>query len=246
MRAVLKVSPKIFYDFFERKDFEKECQTHRLVAMGTEHIVDIREMAEGVLQFGDESIDCFYAELEYIEGELLSDYIEGRQPITAQRVAQISIDLLRLQQEFRRKNVYHNDLHSANVIIQELGAGQHRANAIDGSIRAVAIDLGSVFEYSRSDSESARYGDLHWICAHLDRLIEQLLAVPDDSGDLEYRLASALQLIFHLTAAEVENQRTPRVEDLIEQISDAYWRLPRQPVATLDGTSTASWIWSVL
>ena len=228
-QAVLKVSPKAFYTFFDNKDFQKECQTHATVAAGTDHIVKINEMAEGVIRFGDDEIDCYFAELDYEEGPLLSDYFDGEESITAQKVAQISVDLLRLKQEFEKKGVYHNDLHSGNIIIKQLGTGQHRANAIDGSVRAVAIDLGSVLDQSKSDSGKGRYGDLHWICDHLDKLIERLLRDPDQSGDLGYRLASALQLVFHLIAAEVEKQRTPGAEDLIEQISEAYWRLPRHP-----------------
>jgi len=227
--AVLKVSPKEFYSFFPDKDFQKECQIHLEVAAGTDHIVKIRNMYDGAIRFGDDEVDCYIAELDHVDGPLLSDYLDGKEQISAQAVAQISVDLLRLKEEFEKKSVYHNDLHAGNVIIQKLGSGQHRANTMDGSIRAVAIDLGSVLDQSKSDSLKGRYGDLHWIGDHIDKLITRLLKDPDKSGDVEYRLASALQLVFHQIAAEVENHRTPAADDLVEQISEAYWRLPRHP-----------------
>ena len=228
-KAVLKVSPKAFYSYFSDKDFERECQTHLAVAAGTDHIVKIRNMYDDVVRFGDDEVDCYIAELDYIDGPLLSDYLDGNEQAGAQTIAQISVDLLRLKEEFEKKNVYHNDLHAGNIIVQTLDQGQYRANAIDGSIRAVAIDLGSVLDKSKSDSLKGRYGDLHWIGDHIDRLIAGLLRDPDQSGDVGYRLASALQLVFHQIAAEVEKHRTPAADDLIEQISEAYWRLPRHP-----------------
>ena len=228
-RVVLKVSPKEFYSFFNNKDFERECQTHLSVSADTDHIVAIRDMGHSSVSFGSDELECYFAELEYVEGPILSDYLEGREKASAQIVAQISIDLLRLHEEFRKKGVYHNDLHPANIIVKHLAPTQHRANAIDGSIRVIAIDLGSVLEYSRSDSQQMRYGDLHWICDHLNKLTNRLLTTPDESSDLEYRLASALQVVFHMLAAEVQNQRTPSSDDLIDRISEAYWRLPRHP-----------------
>lgn len=228
-QAVLKVTPKSFYTFFEDKDFEQECKTHAEVAAGTDHIVGIREMGDSVITFGEEEVNCYFAELDYVEGPLLSDYLDGTEIITARKVAQISVDMFRLKQELEKKHVYHNDLHAGNIVIQQLSPEQLRANAIDGSIRVVAIDLGSVLDHSRSDSKKSRFGDLHWICDHLDKLIAGLLAMPDERTDLEYRLASALQLVFHMIASQVEKQRTPSIDDLVEQISEAYWRLPQHP-----------------
>lgn len=228
-QTALKVSPKEFYRYFESKDFEYECRKHEEVAAGTDHIVQIRDVGESNIEFSDESMDCYYVELDYEEGPTLSDYLRGAEQVSAQMVAQISIDLLRLKQELQNKEVYHNDLHASNIIIKRLAPDQYRANAIDRSIRAVAIDLGSVLDYSKSDSNESRYGDLHWICDHIDKLIEGLLSVPENTDDLGYRLASALQLVLQLIAADVEKQRTPNVEDLIEQIEEGYLRLPRHP-----------------
>ena len=228
-QAVLKVTPKSFYTYFQNKDFRLECETHARVADGTDHLVKFRDLGDAVIRFGNDNIDCYYAELDYESGPLLSEYLDGSEPISAKMVAQISIDLLRLKQELENKGVYHNDLHAENIIIKHLDSGQYRANAVEGSVRAIAIDLGSVLEHSRSDSDMKRYGDLHWICNHLDRLVARILGDPDQSDDLGYRLASALQHVLQLIAAQVENQRTPAADDLIDEIWQAYWRLPRHP-----------------
>jgi len=226
-KFVLKVSPKSFYDFFSEKDFERECQKHHKVAEGTEHIVKISDVRDEVITFGKEDLDCHVAELEYVNGPLLADYLTGKEQVTAQIAAQVAIDLLRLREELEKKGAYHNDLHAENVIVEQLSSGRQRANAIDHSIRTIAIDLGSVDDQSKSDDN--RYGDLRQIGDHINGLIAGLLSDPDSVNDHEYRLACALQHIFHMLAARAESHRMPAAQELIEQIEEAYERLPRHP-----------------
>ena len=236
-KVVLKVSPQRFFDFFPGKDFEAECRQHAEVAQGTEHIVNIREMFDADIRYGGVDLPCHVAELEYVEGRLLADYLDPAQDLTAPTAAQIAIDLFRIREELRNKGVNHNDLHAENIIIQELGGDARRANAIVDSIRAVAIDLGSISDASRSDSHQPRFGDLHWIAEHLRKLIGNLLRDPDSITDLDNRLASALQSIVHSISPSAENQRTPDSADIVAAIEAAYhhatqhWRPWRQPLS---------------
>ena len=223
-KVVLKASPSMFFGFFANKDFEIECRQHAEVALGTEHIVGIGDMFSTTVTFGDVDVLCNVAELEYVEGRLLADYLDTGVSVTAPTVAQIAIDLFRIREELRNKGVNHNDLHAENIIIAELGDDARRANAIDDSVRAVAIDLGSISEGSRSDSQKDRRGDLHWIGEHLNNLVSKLLRDPDRISDLDNRLANALQLIVHSISPSAENQRTPDSGDFVAQIEDAYHR----------------------
>ena len=224
IRVVLKVSPQTIYEFFPTKNFEEECRKHAEVAQGTEHIVDIRDMLETTVGFGAVDVPSYIAELEYVEGTLLADYVASTEKLAAPTVAQIAIDLFRILEELRNKGVSHNDLHAENVIVATLGTDARRANAIDDSVRAVAIDLGSIAEGSRSDSGQGRRGDLHWIGEHLKALVGNLLRDPDGISDLDNRLANALQVIVHNISPSAENQRTPEPTDLVAQIEDAYHR----------------------
>ena len=223
IKSVLKISPKKFFNFFPGKDFQNECVTHQRVAQGTEHIVDIRDMFDADITFGETTLACCVTELEYVDGTLLADYLKPNSGLTAVAAAQIAIDLLNILDEFREKDVNHNDLHAENIIIKSLGSDSRRAGAIDDSIRAVAIDLGSISGDSKSDSENSRLGDLHWIAEHLRCLVANLLDDPDQIPDLDNRLASALQLIAQNISPSAENQRTPSCTDLIEQIEDAFY-----------------------
>ena len=236
-KSVLKVSPRSFFEFFPKSDFESECQTHAAVAEGTEHIVGISDMFDADLTFGDAVVPCHVAELEYVNGRLLGDYLRPETELSATAAAQIAIDLFKIRDELQKKGVNHNDLHAENIVIEALGPDARRAGAIDDSIRAVAIDLGSISDASKSDSQKPRLGDLHWIAAHLNSLVGKLLRDPDKISDLDNRLASALQLIAQSLSPSAENQRTPGSADFTAQIEEAYyrvtqhWRPWRQPLS---------------
>jgi len=227
-KSVLKVTPTAFYKFFTTKNFEKECQLHHDVAEGTDHLVKIREMLPSIdVVFGDRTLPCCVAELEYIEGSLLTDYLDGSQALTAPIAAQIAIDLLRLREELERKQVFHNDLHAGNILVENLKRDRFRADAVEPAIRAVAIDLGSAAVQSRSDPAQDRPDDIARIAGHISRLSDRLLSDPDPISDRDFRLASTLQEIFHVLAVPAENTRLPSAQELIQEVRRAYELIPR-------------------
>lgn len=194
VQDVLKVVPEPVYQFF-KKDFAAECRLHKEVAEETEHLVSIRDMFDEDIEFDGESVRCHIAILEYVSGVSLTEFIDDPDAFQARSVAQVAIDLLRLLQELESKHRYHNDLHGDNIRIRQLGPASRRADAIDESIRAVAIDLGSLSDASRSDPDDLRLGDLHEVAKHLLAMSERLLRDPDNTADLEYRLALVLREI---------------------------------------------------
>jgi hypothetical protein len=107
-----------------------------------------------------------------------------------------------------------------------------RPDALDGTIRVVAVDLGSIDDVSLSDPESQRIGDLHWIARHIETTAQKLLKDPDSTTDLEYRLANVLDEISDRLQADVNNQRIPSTQDYTRVIKDAFqqvaspWRNP--------------------
>lgn len=227
-KSVLKVTPASFYEFFKGKNFEHECQLHHEVAEGTDHLVKIREMWPSIdVVFGDETLPCCVAELEYIEGPLLTDYLDGSEEVTAQIAAQIAIDLLRLREELERKQIFHNDLHAGNILVEKLKKDRFRADAVEPAIRAVAIDLGSAAAQSRSDPAQSRPGDISRIAEHISKLSGRLLADPDRVSDRDFRLASTLQEIFHVLAVPAENARLPSAQELTQEVRRAYELIPR-------------------
>ena len=215
---VLKVVSKAMYDFF-KKDFKQECRDHAKVADGSDHVVQIEDGHENVeITFGEIKLLCHVAVLRFVDGDPLEELLKKPEQLSARAIAQIGIDLLRMVDEFRGKVAFHNDLHGANIMVEKV---RNRSDAIDPTIRTVAIDLGSISDESKSDMEEQRLGDIHWIAHHLLRMVDQLLIDSDKTSDLDYRLASALEEIAHRLVPNSTKSRLPEMADLVEVIRDA-------------------------
>lgn len=218
---VLKVSPVAVYEKFG-KSFADEMRAHAEVADGADHVVEALDVFDATVDFGDVSMPCYVAVLQFVDGDTLSKYMRGDRPLSAAHAAQIACDLFRMREEFELHKVHHNDLHASNIIVQELPQARRRADAIEPSIRAVAIDLGSVAEDRRSGGDY--FGDLHWIGNHVNAMAERLLVRGDSAPDLDKRVGLQLQIIAQSIASVTENQRTPAAEDIIAMIREQYHR----------------------
>lgn len=244
-KSVLKVVPRGVYESFG-KDFEEECRVHDEVASGTQHLVGIQNALDADVRFGGETQDlpCHVAVLDFVEGEKLDRFIADPAKLTATAIAQIAVDLFRLLGELENKQHFHNDLHAGNLLVRSLPRDQRRAEAIDASIMAVAVDLGSITDASRSHEEQ-QTGDLHQVARHLLTLAERLLDRPERGSDVEYRLATALQEIARMLSPESAMQRTPRFEDLIGLIYAAFdvasspWKEPTGGLRAFDESYNA-------
>ncbi len=225
-KYVLKVASKEIYSFFE-KDFDEECRIHMSVSQDTEHIVPIEDYFEETISFGDIKIPCYVAVLENIIGETLEDYLAKDQEVSARSMAQIAVDLFRIRKEFTNQQKYHNDLHANNILIQFLREDARRAEAMDETIRAVAIDLGSVSDASKSDLVEERYGDQAWLARHLQRMMNRLRENEtnlDDLDDSDNRIAEAFERILYFLLPARNSGRVPSEEQLIQIVKDYFSR----------------------
>ena len=241
---VLKVAPKKIYETFKDygKDFEHESRIHRAVAVGSDHLVGIHDIFDLDVTFGDLTMPCHVAQLDYIEGTPLEDVLGAEPPPSSRTVAQIVLDLLQLLEELQAKESFHNDLHGSNIIVQTLPASSRRAEALDDSIRVIAVDLGSVTDGSKSDT--SRLGDLHSIGRYSEAFASRLIQRPGETADIDYRLAGQLQEIAALLAPEAVNQRPPEFAVLRDRIRYSYgfiaspWKNP-PPLRRFDDSYNA-------
>lgn len=231
---VLKISPVEFYPFFGKASFEEETQKHAALARTADHVVGIHDALDLDVTFGDGSttLRCHVTILDYVEGDLLQEYIVGGVVANAANVCQIAVDLLRIRGEFEAHHFNHNDLHTENLIVERLAPQARRADAIDGTIRVKAIDLGSISDGSKSTDE--RLGDMYSIAVHVDKLLGRLLANQMALDDRDYRTALALQSIVHGLLSDTHKVRHPNFADLEAQIREAYYRAsqPWRPWST--------------
>lgn len=220
-KHVLKVIPVELYSHFN-KNFEAESAFHATVAANADHVVGISDVFDADVDFCGTVIRCHIAVLEYLDGYLLGDFLRGEQTLSAGTAAQIAADLFRMKSELERHLSNHNDLHADNIIVHCLTRGMYRQGAMDPTIRAVAIDLGSVGPDRRSGD--GYFGDLHWITKHIQGLVDRLLIDLEGITDLNARVAHALQLIAQTISPAVEHQRTPTADDFVRNIEREYFR----------------------
>ncbi len=220
-KHAIKLIPVDLYKFF-KKDFVAECSVHSQIAADADHVVGITNLFDADVDFAGDSLRCHAAVLDYLDGNLLGDYLSELEQLTASAAAQIASDLFLMKEELERHLKNHNDLHADNIIIQRLSKGQLRQGAMDPGIRAVAIDLGSISADRRSGGKYL--GDLHWIGTHIKAMVDVLLKDLDAVSDLDSRVAQALQLIGQIVSPAVESQRTPSAGDFVRLIEREYFR----------------------
>jgi len=227
-KRVLKVVPVAVYEYFG-KDFEAECKEHARAAEGSQHIVHIHDMLLNVdVTFGDTTIQCHVAELDYVDGLTLHRFLSKTGTVSAVLAAQLAIDMFSLLGELQSRDIHHNDLHSGNLVVERLGEHRLRAEAEDPSVRLVAIDLNSVADHSTSDLKKQRYGDVHWVVSHLRELVDRLMRNPSETDDIDYRLAGLLEERAQLLSPGATSQRTPSCDECIQDIRSAV-RAQRSP-----------------
>lgn len=221
IKRVLKVVPKAIFQHFE-KIFSDECSNHASVAAGATYLVGIEDAFDCTVEFSDHHIECHIAVLEYLEGYLLHDYLSGQKVLSSPITAQIAADLFRIREELASRQINHNDFHAGNIIIEILNKERYRQGAMDPSIRAVAIDFGSLSKDRRSGG--IYKSDLHWIAEHIETLSSLLVNKTGHVSDLDSRLALALKMTAQRIAPAIENQRTPSSGDIIREIEREYFR----------------------
>lgn len=228
-RCVLKISPKSFYEYapFNKTPFEQECELHLVASEGARHIVGVEDAFSEVVTFSDpasSSLDCNVLVLDFVDGPTLKQFVAEPLKLSARTVAQIAIDLIRIRGEFEAKQLYHNDLHAGNLLVEQLAEGVRRTDCIDDRIILRAIDLGSIADGSKSDVAKGRSGDLEWIARHVDQMLTELLKNEPQLTDRDVRTALALQGVMNNLVSQAENTRVPNPEDLVELIVNEYRR----------------------
>ena len=120
---VLKISPVDFYPFFGKAPFAEETRLHATLAKSAEHVVGIDDAFDADVVFGDgtTTLNFHVTVLDYVEGNLLQDYIDGKASADAAAICQIAIDLLRVRGEFEAYHLNHNDLHAENLVATPRG-----------------------------------------------------------------------------------------------------------------------------
>lgn len=227
LKKVLKVIPVDLYKVLN-KNFRDECERHLEISLSSNHIVNIDSNIyyENLpIKFRNgKTIECYVIGLDYIEGKTLKDYLNGIELIAGRTIAQIAIDLITLLKELRQNEKYHNDLHPGNILIEELTPAKRRLGEIDENIKVVAIDLGSLSQTTKSNDESNRVGDLHWIAKCLNILSRKITDNSEYYDQKDWRLAFLLEEKADFLKPAIIFQKQLSYIDIINQIKETFFQ----------------------
>lgn len=227
VKKVIKIIPVELYEL-HNKNFRAECERHLELSQNSSHFVAIdasiyKEKYPVTFKNG-KTLQCHVIGLEYIQGKTLKEYLSSSIVIPSRTLAQIAIDLVHILKELRQNKKHHNDLHPGNVMIEELPFAKKRSSELDENIRVVAIDLGSLDQNTKSNDDSNRVGDLHWVAKCLFDLSRKITDNPSYYDEKDWRLAFLLEEKADFLKPSYILQRHITYDDIVTQIKDTYYQ----------------------
>ncbi|WP_158290248.1 hypothetical protein [Ramlibacter sp. WS9] len=225
---ILKITPKALYEAFDKNWGEEVALHAQLSAELPDVIVPMIDAFDEVIEFplptGALRIDCYVQVLTFVDGELLQEHLPGgNQKPSGKTVAQIAIDLLALVGALDQKNIFHNDLHGQNVIVERLAPNLRRLDAIDGSIRVRAIDLGCARSKTGSRSDEAYgTGDLTYVATYLRLMSKEAVNADTLEAGRDSNVLLAVREVADVISGQPEKHRMGEVTTYQRLISTAY------------------------
>jgi len=223
--SAIKVIPKAMYaprdEGGHGKDFDAEADQHADLTGDAEanlHVAAYLDAGDQVLSFNGVEIDCWWLEMEFLEGRPLSEVIEEG-PRSPQEAAQIALDLLDVVDVLEKRGRHHNDLHAENIFVLPLAERLARRQAIDPLVTVKLLDLGSLGEKSKSGP--GRLGDVHWIATHIRDILDSYERTNPQLDPGELRLTAHLRRVAELYSGQ-DPERRPTPADMIKSVRDIY------------------------
>jgi serine/threonine protein kinase len=223
--SAIKVIPKAMYAPTEEgghaKDFDQEADHHADLTEDSEanlHVAAYIDAGEEILDFGGILVDCWWLEMEYLDGRPLSEVID-KGPRSPQEAAQIALDLLDVVDVLEKRGWHHNDLHSDNIFVVPLGERRARRQAISPLVNVKLLDLGSLGEKSKSGPD--RLGDVHWIATHIRDILDSYERRNPQLDPGELRLTAQLRRVAELYSGQDPDHR-PTPSDMRKSVQDIY------------------------
>lgn len=231
-KFTFKLIPKEIYAHY-KKNFYKEIENYQLAANLDINIPKLIDAGEISVLFADTKIDCYFIQMEYIDGYSLKDF-KNSSELNANKIAQVIYDLFDFLRKIEIAGLHHNDLHDGNIIIQFSSGEKGRLDAIDRTVKAYVIDLGSADDNERSSEQHSR--DVTWTVRHFKDMLDSYW---DRANQDEQRVLSRLNEII-ITCSGREQVREINFEEYCNRIKsdvkqgEAPWAYPKELITPGD------------
>ncbi len=136
------------------KDFIKEAEMYARLPK-TPSIVNYIGANEATLVYKGIPIEFYYIVSEWVYGDTFKDFISNR-PVMPEDLISAARDLLLGLQELYESNLWHNDLHDENIMVEPLSQIQMRRFGRSTQWMFKIIDVGSMVYMNPSDAKPLR------------------------------------------------------------------------------------------
>lgn len=229
--SVLKLTPQAVYQqadprnaelggFGDRRNFLDESNIHRDVS-DLAQIVNIVDWGQETVDFGEAAMDICWTQMERAVGTTIETALDSEEAVGPKMIAQIASDLLELSVHLTQRQIFHNDLHAGNAVIERLTPTAYRVRGIDSTIQVKVFDLGSA---SRNDrSGDGRLNDLEQISRITLQLLQHYESQQSTSSPAsDIRLSAQLRRVAQFYARDDLASRRPTANDMLAAIRSAF------------------------
>lgn len=201
------------------KDFNREAEMYANLPT-TPSIVNYVGAGETTLLFKNESLRFFYIVSEWINGPVFKDFISTHNDVEPEDLIIAARDLLLGLQDLYDKNLWHNDLHDENVMIEPLSQTQMRR--FNRSIPRIyrIIDVGSMVY--RNPADAKLFTDMNCIGNILFQISEKLKTNSSKYSKEDQYFINLLDGTFIQMMDEHPGRSFPTPNDALNQIEEFY------------------------
>jgi serine/threonine protein kinase len=169
----VKITPRILYTHHE-KSFDEEIQKYRQLG-NHPNIAELIDAGEAEVTADLLPVPIYYIVTEWIEGQTLTEFIK-RQQLSVNEMYGVILDMFSGIARFERKNLWHNDLNSDNILVKPLTVEELETRSSESQFICKIVDIGSaVF---RQAERHKILDDVKFMGQHINAMCTVLLQKP--------------------------------------------------------------------
>lgn len=213
----LKLVPVALYDS-AGKEFRDEVSKYIRLGQHT-NIASLENAGNYEATILDQRIEFYFIVMEWVEGITLTEFIK-KSPRTPSDIISVLFDVSAALERFEDQNLWHNDLNSDNILVQEIDKSQSLTRKHDSPYLCKIVDTGSaVF---RGVKDSGRLSDLKFLAFHINELRTGSLEILSKCTREEQYLIQGITVIISRLFDENEQRSIVSAKALAVELQSLY------------------------
>ena len=167
----------------------------------------------------DAEVDFYFIIMEWVDGVTLTEFTRDSSR-TPSEIISVLFDVSAALERFEDKNLWHNDLNSDNIMVQDIDKSQSVTRKHDSPFVCKVVDTGSaVF---RGVKDSGRLSDLKFLAFHINELQSSALESIDEFTREERFLNQGISVLVSRLFDENEQRSIVSAKALVNELESLY------------------------